>query len=195
MITLTWRADRTFAIALIGLTFFVGLLPLGNAFLGAKVIDQIAAVTSKRTDVTAIGTPIIVIVAFLAILAVGGAIASLFIAQIEQLYRMKCGHFLSNILLRKAASLELQQFEDPIFHDKLQSASNEVNARPIALVQQLVQCTTSAITATAAIGFLFAKQPYIIALIAAYNTTYFIFASRLEKVNYQRIVSRTSTER
>ena len=120
-------------LALAGLTVGAGLLPASIAWVGKHIID--AVVRSAAAGGAGTGE----VLRWVALEA--GLIASLTMLQrglstTQSLLRAQLGQRINQMILDKALSLSLTQFEDSEFYDKLTRARQEASMRPLALVQR-----------------------------------------------------------
>ncbi|KAA9131467.1 ABC transporter ATP-binding protein [Marinihelvus fidelis] len=134
---LVWTTHRGLTIALAVLTLVAGLLPAGIAWVGAKIIDAVVAATATWTadGVLQMGD------VFGWVAAEAGIVAALAFCQrgislCQALLRAQLGQRVNMMILEKAAQLELAQFEDSEFYDKLTRARREASSRPLSLVNR-----------------------------------------------------------
>ena len=132
---LVWTTSRPLTVILAVFTVTAGVLPAGIAYLGALIID---AVVEAARHYQAVGEAryreVLVLVAF-----EGGLVAALAGAQralsaCQSLLRAQLGQRVNEMILEKALQLELAQFEDAEFYDKLTRARREASSRPLSLV-------------------------------------------------------------
>lgn len=136
-IDLVWSTSRALTIALGLLTLAAGVLPAAMAWVGALVID--AVVTAMR--IVEQGVPADMQGVFVLVAAEGVIVAALAGAQrgislCQSLLRAQLGQRVNVMILEKAQSLELTQFEDSEFYDKLTRARREASSRPLSLVMR-----------------------------------------------------------
>ncbi len=150
---LVWSTNRQLTLLLTFFTLSAGLLPAAAAWIGKLVIDAIVA---QMAIGTAGGSPTYVpvlelVVAEAAIIGLLGA-AQRGIAACQSLLRAQLGQRVNEMILEKALTLDLTQFEDAEFYDKLTRARREASSRPLSLVmrnfslfQQLVSLLSFAV--------------------------------------------------
>ena len=134
---LVWITNPRLAIILALLTLAAGLLPAAVAWVGKLIVD---AVLLQIDSVRAGGQPDYWAVLQL-VLMEGGIIALLNVAQrginaCQSLLRAELGQRVNEMILEKALTLDLAQFEDSEFYDKLQRARREASSRPLSLVMR-----------------------------------------------------------
>jgi ATP-binding cassette subfamily B protein len=143
---LVWETNYRLAIILGLLTLAAGLLPAAMAWVGKLIVD---GVVGQMDIVKGGAVPDYWVVLRLVVLE-GGIIALLNAAQrginaCQSLLRAQLGFRVNEMILEKALTLDLAQFEDADFYDKLLRARREASSRPLslvmrsfALVQQLI---------------------------------------------------------
>ena len=136
-LALVWATNHRLAITLGLLTLAAGLLPAAMAWVGKLIVD---AVVLQMNLVRAGSIPDYWVVLKLVLLE-GGIIALLNVAQrginaCQSLLRAELGQRVNEMILEKALTLDLSQFEDSEFYDKLQRARREASSRPLSLVMR-----------------------------------------------------------
>ena len=134
---LVWSTNRPLTVSLAILTIFAGILPAAIAWIGAQIIDAVvAAIEIYKDSGEAQLQSVIWLVA-----AEAGVVAALAGAQrgislCQALLRAQLGQRVNVMILDKALTLELAQFEDAEFYDKLTRARREASNRPLSLVNR-----------------------------------------------------------
>lgn len=176
---LVWSTNPALAIALAALTLATGVLPAVAAWIGKLLVDgvvaQAAAVQAGHPAAYG-GVLRLVLLEGLAMAALGAAQRS--IGACQSLLRAQLGQRVNEMILEKALTLDLAQFEDADFYDKLQRARREASTRPLSLVvrsfallQQLV--------ALASFGTLIAQfSPWALGLLLAAGLPAFVAEAR-----------------
>ena len=134
---LVWSTSRALTVALALLTLVAGLLPAGVAWVGAQIVDAvIAASQAFRAGDTELPWRVFDLVALEGGLVIAVAGAQRGIALCQSLLRAQLGQRVNEMILEKALTLELAQFEDSDFYDKLTRARREASSRPLSLVNR-----------------------------------------------------------
>ncbi len=135
--SLVWSTSHGLTIALGILTLLAGILPAAMAWVGALIIDAVldAAKLVEQGGAAELRR------VFLLVAAEGGIVAALAGAQrgislCQSLLRAQLGQRVNVMILEKALTLELAQFEDSEFYDKLTRARREASSRPLSLVMR-----------------------------------------------------------
>jgi ATP-binding cassette, subfamily B, bacterial len=134
---LVWTTSRSLTAIIAIVTVLAGILPAAIAYVGALIIDAVvaAARTYQDTGETQ-AREVLMLVA-----VEGGLVAALAGAQralsaCQSLLRAQLGQRVNVMILEKALQLELAQFEDSEFYDKLTRARREASSRPLSLVMR-----------------------------------------------------------
>ena len=132
---LVWTTNRRLTVALALLTLLAGVLPAAMAWVGALIIDAVVAATraAQDTGVTSMSR-IFILVAVEAVIVAALTGAQRGISLCQALLRAQLGQRVNVMILEKALTLELAQFEDAEFYDKLTRARREASSRPLSLV-------------------------------------------------------------
>ncbi|MCA9540353.1 MAG: ABC transporter ATP-binding protein [Myxococcales bacterium] len=133
-VRLVWQTSPPLTIALAVLTLLAGLLPAAVAYVGKLIVDGVvqAIASGAAADRTTALTYVAAecgLVALLSGLRRG-------IEVCTSILRARLGHRVNMLILQKALDLELPQFENSAFYDKLTRARQEASRRPLALVQK-----------------------------------------------------------
>jgi len=134
---LVWATNRRLTVALALLTLVAGVLPAAMAYIGALIIDAVLLATElfKQTNETNM-TNVFMLVALEALIVAAIAGAQRGISLCRALLRAQLGQRVNVMILEKAITLDLAQFEDSEFYDKLTRARREASSRPLSLVNR-----------------------------------------------------------
>ncbi len=135
---LVWTTSRSLATALGVLTLLAGILPAAIAYVGKLIVDAVVtAINHPSSSLHAVDTSdVLTWVAIEASLVVAMAGMQRGISVCESLLRAQLGHRVNVMILEKALTLELTQFEDAEFYDKLTRARRQASTRPLSLVMR-----------------------------------------------------------
>ncbi len=163
---LVWTTNRPLSIALALLTLFAGLLPAGIAYVGALIVDAVvhAADLHRRTGVTDFNR-VLMFVGLEALLMAAMACAQRGISLAQNLVRAQLGQRVNVMILEKALTLDLTQFEDSEFYDKLARARREASSRPLSLVMRTFSVMQNMVSLISVGGLLVRFSPWAVALL------------------------------
>jgi ATP-binding cassette subfamily B protein/ATP-binding cassette subfamily C protein len=132
---LVWSTSKGLFIGLIVATLVAGVLPALAAWLGQRIVD--AVLEGMQLHASQGHAPLWPVLRF--VLAEAGVLALLAAAQralsVQQsLLRVQLGQKVNLLILEKAQTLSLLQFEDSDFYDKLVRVRRDASTRPLGLV-------------------------------------------------------------
>ncbi len=165
-LALVWTTNKALCITLGLLTLAAGVLPAGVAYVGAQIVDAVihAADLHRRTG-RAVLTEVLQFVALEAVLVAAAAMAQRGIAFAQSLLRAQLGQRVNVMILEKALTLDLTQFEDSEFYDKLTRARREASSRPLSLVMRTFGLIQNAVSLVSFGGLLYRFSPWAVALL------------------------------
>jgi ABC-type multidrug transport system fused ATPase/permease subunit len=136
---LVWSTSKSLTIVLALATLAAGLLPAVVAILGQHIVDSVVAAHELRSTAQAkeAQTTAIYWVIAEAVVIIFVAGFQRIISVCQSLLRAQLGEKVNVLILQKALTLSLSQFEDSEFYDKLTRARREASVRPLALVNKL----------------------------------------------------------
>ncbi|MBU7586968.1 MAG: ABC transporter ATP-binding protein [Nostoc sp. TH1S01] len=145
-INLVWTTSRGLTLSLATLTLVAGLLPAAIAYIGKLIVDAVL-LAAQGNAVGGYHPLWYVGLEAIAVAVLAGSQRGLIVCQ--SLLRVLLGQRVNVLILEKALTLELRQFEDSEFYDKLTNARREASVRPLSLVNRtfgLVQNALSLVT-------------------------------------------------
>ena len=160
---LVWSTSRGLTIGFFVLTLFNGLAPTVSAYVGKLIVDQViaAAASGLRADAMLA----IWYVTLEAIIVTIEFAATRGFSVSQALLRQQLGHRVNVMILEKALTLELVQFEDSEFYDKLSQARRGASSRPLSLVNGTFHALESLITLVSAALVLWTFSVWIVPIL------------------------------
>ena len=149
-VNLVWTTNRTLTIILAILTLVAGLLPAAVAYVGKLIVDAVVEARNFSSGQDNVNTSLPLL--YLGLEAVAVALLALSqrgLSISQSLLRVLLGQRVNVLIIEKALTLELRQFEDSEFYDKMTNARREASIRPLSLVNRtfgLVQSGLSLLT-------------------------------------------------
>ena len=134
---LVFRSSRSGTLGILALTAVSALVPIAIAYAGKRIVDAVVAHDSSLT--------VRFVVVELALVA-ALAFASQGLSLIRQVVGARLGLDINVAILEKATALELRQFEDSEFYDKLTKARREASQRPLSVVTRSFQMAQNLVT-------------------------------------------------
>lgn len=138
---LVWATSRWMMFGLALCTLVAGILPAAGAWVGQLIVDGVVyAMETYRDDSAAnlmvIITPVLELVALEALIIALIALSQRGLSAQQSLLRALLGQKVNVMILEKAGTLSLSQFEDSELYDQLTRARREASTRPLALVNK-----------------------------------------------------------
>ena len=122
---LSWETHRGYAGATVVLRLLRAGVPIATLWVAKLIIDTVVAARTGQPDLSQlwflVGLELIIV-------ATGEVLAKASTA-VEGLFGDLCSNHISEKLIRHAATLDLRQFEDPAFYDRLERAQRGRAAR------------------------------------------------------------------
>jgi ATP-binding cassette subfamily B protein len=181
---LVWTTSRSLTIALGLLTVLAGVLPAGMAYVGALIIDAVVAATKAYSDagggpdLKTTLQPVWQLVALEALIVAVLAGAQRGISLCQSLLRAQLGQRVNVMILEKALTLELAQFEDSEFYDKLTRARREASSRPLSLVNRTFGLAQNLVSLTSYGVLLVQFSPWAVLILVLAGLPSFIAETR-----------------
>jgi ATP-binding cassette subfamily B protein len=176
---LVWTTSRLLTVALGILTLVAGVLPAGMAFVGALIIDAVVAATQVYRDTgNTEFAAVFSLVALEAVIVAALAGAQRGISLCQALLRAQLGQRVNVMILEKALTLELAQFEDSEFYDKLTRARREASSRPLSLVNRTFGLAQNLVSLISYAVLLVQFSPWAVAVLVVAGLPSFIAETR-----------------
>ena len=191
---LVWSTSPALMIGLVLATLVAGLLPALAAWLGQRIVDAVVAAMQLHAQQGA--APLWPVLKF--VLAEAGVLAALAAAQrllsVQQaLLRVRLGQTVNLLILEKAQTLSLAQFEDADFYDKLVRARREASVRPLALVTKSLTLLQNLISLISFAVLLVHFSPWALVLLVVGALPVFLAEARFSGDAF-RLFSRRAPE-
>lgn len=161
-LNLVWTTSRPLTITLALLTLVGGVLPAVIAYIGQLIVDGVIA-AAQAADPDTRGVLILIGLEALVVIAVAATQRG--ISASQSLLRALLGQRVNVMILEKAMTLELAQFEDSEFYDKLTQARREASSRPLSLVNRTFGLVQNAISLASYSVLLFAFSPWAVVIL------------------------------
>ncbi|NNF60816.1 MAG: ABC transporter ATP-binding protein [Gammaproteobacteria bacterium] len=164
---LVWSTSARLAIVLGIFTLVAGVLPAAVAWVGQLIVDSVVAAIELHRSSTGDGTQrVLKFVALEAAIVIAIAGAQRGINACQSLLRALLGQRVNVMILEKALTLRLAQFEDSEFYDKLTRARREASSRPLSLVKRTFALVQNAISLISYAILLVRFSPWAVVILA-----------------------------
>jgi ATP-binding cassette subfamily B protein len=191
LVRLVWQTHRGFTAAMIVLRLVRAFVPVATLWVAKLIIDEVVLIT--RTP----GTPLTGlwrVVALELVIVVAGELLARASALVESLLGDLFSNHISVRLMRHAATLDLQQFEDPDFYDHLERARRQTTAR-IGLIAMLLTMGQDVITLGTLGAALVLHNPWLLVLLTLAILPSFLGETHFAALSYSLLFQRTPERR
>jgi ATP-binding cassette subfamily B protein len=176
---LVWQTNRRLTVILGLLTLVAGVLPAAVAYVGALIIDAVVSASKIYTETgEAEFMSVFSLVALEAAVVAALAGAQRGISLCQALLRSQLGQRVNVMILEKALTLELAQFEDSEFYDKLTRARREASSRPLSLVNRTFGLAQNLVSLVSYGVLLVQFSPWAVAVLIVAGLPSFIAETR-----------------
>ncbi len=142
---LAWKTAPPLVLLVFVLTIFSAMLPVVVAYVGKALID---AVVDKNVELSVT----FVLIEGVLVVVMNGVNKGY--SSTQQLLGVKLGYHVNTIILEKAVTLDLQQFENPDIYDQLVKARRNASSRPASMLNDSLNVVKHTITFLSYIGVL-----------------------------------------
>jgi len=161
-IQLVWTTSGRLTLLLAVLTIIAGVLPAAVAYVGQLIVDGVVRASQADTPDTR-GVIMLVLLEAVIVVAVAGSQRG--ISASQSLLRALLGQRVNVMILEKALTLQLANFEDSEFYDKLTQARREASSRPLSLVNRTFGLAQNAISLVSYAVLLFSFSPWAVVIL------------------------------
>ena len=190
---LVWSASRRAALAGVGLTLVAALLPAAQAWAGKLIIDSILSAIRQGMEPIAGLTYVVPYLALELGLFLVGSLASQVRSLLDRILQMQLANHINSLIIRKAISLDLRFFEDPIFYDTLQNARRQADTSALNIVNSTLQMVQQVITLVSLVVLLVRFSPWLAVIVFVAAIPSFLSQSQYAERAF-RAVSRRAPE-
>ena len=191
LVRLVWQTHRAFTATMIVLRLVRAFVPVATLWAAKLIIDQVVMLT--RTPGAPL-TDLWRVVALELAIVVAGELLARASALVESLLGDLFSNHISVRLMRHAATLDLQQFEDPDFYDHLERARRQTTAR-IGLIAMLLTMGQDVITLGTLGAALVLHNPWLLLLLTLAILPSFLGETHFAALSYSLLFRRTPERR
>ncbi len=188
---IVWKSGRlVVAAGLVG-RLVASLLPLGLLWVTKLIIDYI--VNAARTHAT-VPSRFWWLVALEFALAVGNSVLARLIDYLDSLLAENYTRHVSILVMKHAAELDLQAYEDPVFYDRLERARVQATDR-LGMIQSIGRLVQQVITAVLMSISIMAFSPWLMLLLCTGVLPAFLGESHFAFLGYEKNFRQTPVRR
>lgn len=191
-----WAVSPRLSLWNVGLRLVQASLPLAMLYVGKEIIDHVLQFLEQPSPEVVWGLPPVLWTWIL--IEFGLAVASSLLGRAITLVDSLLGDLVNNDssvrIIRHAATLDLYQFEDPTFYDKLERARTQTAGRT-ALMSMVLSQAQDLITVAFLAGGLIAFNPWLLIILALAVIPSFVGETRFNQESYSLTRSWTPERR
>jgi ATP-binding cassette subfamily B protein len=188
---LVWHTHRGFTAAMVVLRFARAFVPVSSMWAAKLIIDQVIALAREPG---ASLVPLWEVVALELGIVVVGEILARASSLIESLLGDLFSNDISVRLMRHAATLDLEQFEDPEFYDHLERARRQTTGR-IGLIAMMLTMGQDVLTLLSLSAALVVYNPWLLLLLAVAIIPSFLGETHFASLSYSLLFRWTPERR
>jgi ATP-binding cassette subfamily B protein len=190
LLKLVWKTHRGMTMWVVVLRLVRAFVPVGTLWVGKLIVDAIVAATR---DQSAGLTRLWKLVALEIVIVIAGEALARASALVESLLGDLFSNHTSVRLMEHAATLDLYQFEDPSYYDRLERARRQTTGR-INLLTQLLGMGQDALTLASLGVALFVYSPWLLLLLTVAVLPSFLGETHFASLQYS-LLHRWTPER
>ncbi|HYY97811.1 MAG TPA: ABC transporter ATP-binding protein [Pyrinomonadaceae bacterium] len=187
---MVWRTHRGFTLSMMALRLARAFIPVAVLWVGKLIIDAVVAARSGAYDPARLWR----LVGLEIVLALAGETLSRASSVVESLLGDLFSNRTSVMLMEHAATLDLYQFEDPDFYDRLDRARRQTTGR-IGLLAQLLSMGQDSLTLLSLGAALLVYSPWLLLLLAVAVVPGFLGEAHYASLEYSLLFRRTPERR
>jgi ATP-binding cassette subfamily B protein len=188
---LVWQTHRGFTVAMIVLRFARAFVPVWSMWAAKLIIDEVIAL-ARAPGASLV--PLWEVVALELGIVVVGEILARASSLIESLLGDLFSNDISVRLMRHAATLDLEQFEDPEFYDHLERARRQTTGR-IGLIAMMLTMGQDVLTLLSLSAALVVYNPWLLLLLAIAIIPSFLGETHFASLSYSLLFRWTPERR
>jgi ATP-binding cassette subfamily B protein len=185
-----WESGPSIVSLNVAIRVLVAFLPVGIGIIGRFIIDGVNRIHMHqplpRNFWWLVGAEMA--------LALVTGILSRAVDYFDNLLADRYTHHVSVEVMRKAASLDLTVYEDPVFYDRLERARVQATDR-LAMIQQMGRLIQQTVTAIAFSAVLIRYSPFLLLLLVAGIIPAFLGESHFAFLTYAKNFRQTPVRR
>lgn len=187
---LVWASSPTKTMLSFSLRILRSVMPIALLYIGKLIIDQVVVLSSKGGDQNLLWE--LVSIEFMLAIVTDGLNRAIILT--DSLLGDLFSNHTSVRIMAHAATLDLDQFEDSVFYDKLERARQQTVGRSILLTQVMSQ-VQDMVSMIFLLGGLIAFNPWLIFLLILAILPSFLGESHFNGQNYALTRSQTPERR
>ncbi len=190
LLRLVWETHRGFTLAMAGLRLIRAFVPIAALWVGKLIIDTVVLALEQGPDFGRLWSLVALEIGIVLL----GEVLSRASALVESLLGDLFSNHTSVRLMEHAATLDLEQFENPAFYDQLERARRQTVGR-IGLLAQLFGMAQDALTLATLGAALLVYSPWLLLLLAVAVIPSFLGETHFASLEYSLLYRWTPERR
>ncbi|GAB4203798.1 MAG: ABC transporter ATP-binding protein [Roseiflexaceae bacterium] len=162
---LIWQTNPALTAGLTLLTLLSAAIPAAEVWVGKLIVDAVVAALAARSAPSDLLAQVLPLVGLELALALAGILLAEARGLIQQLLGTQLINTINTAIIRVAINLDLLDFENATFYDRLQNARNEASFRSIRLVDMTFALLQNLLSLIALLALLLTFSPLITLLL------------------------------
>jgi len=187
---MVWETHPAYTVLTVLLRLLRSVVPVATLWIGKLIIDTVIAASRGRAALDDVW--------WLVVLEIGIVVVNDLLTRISAFVESQLGDLFGNRtsirLMEHAATLDLQQFEDPAFYDKMERARQQTTSR-IGLLGQIVGSVQDTITLVTLAAAVASFNPWLTVLLVVAVVPAFLGDLRFSSLQYSLMRSWTPERR
>ncbi|MGH2562689.1 MAG: ABC transporter ATP-binding protein, partial [Thermomicrobiales bacterium] len=183
---LVWSTSRQMTLALAAVTLLQSVVPAAQVWLAGRLIDEVVDAIGDGG-----GDEHVRVVVVLATMQLGLFLAGSLLQTLgnisQQLLQERLAIHVQLLIMRHANTLDLADFENPVYYDQLQQAQRESTHRPVMMVSSVFSLARTTVTFGTMIALLVGLSPWIAVAAILSPVPAFISGSRYGWWGFQQM--------
>lgn len=194
LMRLAWQTSPSFFLLSFGLTLLLGLLPTANIMLTSALLQTL--VEAVQAPAAAAFPPrFLVLLGLLAATHVLTQVAQQLNTVVHELYRTRVTNDVQLRISAKAATIDLAYFEDPAFHNQMQTAVDEASFRVPMFIDRLLVAGSTLTTFGSLTAIMLLWQPWIVPVLLGSSLGTLWISTHFATARVRALAERAETER
>ena len=189
-VRLVWETHRGYTVSMMALRLLRAFVPVAVLWVGKLIIDAVVSARAGEYDAARLWRLVGLEIA----LALAGELLSRLSSVVESLLGDLFSNRTSVMLMEHAATLDLYQFEDPDFYDRLDRARRQTTGR-IGLLAQLLSMGQDSLTLLSLGAALLVYSPWLLLLLAVAVVPGFLGEAHYASLEYSMLFRWTPERR
>ncbi len=190
LLRLVWQTHRGYTAAMVVLRLLRAFVPIATLWVGKLIIDTVVLALEQGPDFSRLWR--------LVALEIGIVVAGEVLARTSALIESLLGDLFSNYtsirLMEHAATLDLEQFENPAFYDQLERARRQTVGR-IGLLSQILSMAQDSVTLMSLAAALLVYSPWLLLLLTLAVLPSFLSETHFASLEYSLLYRWTPERR